>query len=37
MENEDVLEIYNWLLRSPHITVPARRGKENALLTFVLG
>ena len=35
--NEDVLDIYNRLLRSPHITVPARSGKENALLTFVLG
>ena len=32
--NEDVLDIYNRLLRSPHITVPARSGKENALLTF---
>ena len=35
--NEDVLDIYNQLLRSPHITVPARSGKENTLLTFVLG
>ena len=35
--NEDVLDIYDRLLRSPHITVPARSRKENALLTFVLG
>ena len=32
-----MLDIYNRLLRSPHITVPARSGNENALLTFVLG
>ena len=35
--NEDVLDICNRLLRSPLITVPARSGKENALLTFVVG
>ena len=34
---EDVLDIYNRLLRSPHTTVPARSGKESALLIFVLG
>ena len=29
--------ITGYILRSPHITVPARGGKENALLTFVQG